>query len=87
MFKTSIFKQLTHVIFLKTTNGLKFLLRLLCAKFPVISSVKFLLWSISFEGDCRSFEVFQVEFFILKHQIWEHLPKFFLKKLVYPNFW
>ena len=53
--------------------------RLWSAKFPVISPVKLLFWSMSFEGDCRSIKVFRVEFLTLNHPIWEHLPKFFLK--------
>ena len=38
------------------------------------------------EGDCRSVEVFRVEFLTLKHPIWEDLLKFFLKKLVCLSF-
>ena len=58
-----------------------------CAKFSMISSVKLLFWSMSFEGDCRSVKVFRLEFLTLKHPISQHLPKFILKKLVCLSFW
>ena len=45
-------------------------------------SLKLLFWSMSFEGDSRSVKVFRLEFLTLKHPIWEHLPKFILKKFV-----
>ena len=40
-----------------------------CANFPVISTVKLLFRSMSFEVDCRSVKVFRVEFLTLKHPI------------------
>ena len=53
------------------------------AKLRVISPVELFFWSMSFEGDCRSAKVFQVEFLSLKHPILEHLSKIFLKKLAW----
>ena len=58
-----------------------------CAKFPMITPVKLLFWSMSLEGDCWSIKAFRVEFLALKHPIWENLSKFFLKKLLCLSFW
>ena len=46
-----------------------FLSRFWRANFPVISTVKLLFRSMSFEVDCRSVKVFRVEFLTLKHPI------------------
>ena len=75
--------------FVQLNNLCMFSPRLWYAKFPVISPMKLLFWSMSFDGDCLSVEVYRVEFFTLKHPIWiwEHLLNFFLNTLVCLSFW
>ena len=72
---------------IQSTSFCIFLCGLWCANFPVIYTVKLLFRSMSFEVDCRSVKVFRFEFLTLKHPILEHLPKFFLKKLVCLSLW
>lgn len=36
---------------------------------------------MSFEGNCQSFQDFDVQFSILKHPVLEHLAKFFFEKV------
>ena len=80
-------KKFLRGVFIQSKNLCIFPSGLWSSKFPVISPLKLLFWGMLFEGDCRSVKVFRVEFLTLKHWIWEHLEKFFWKKLVCLSFW
>ena len=79
-------KKRLEGILIQSSNLCVFPLELWCSKFPVISLVKLLFWSMPFEGDRRSVKVFQVEFLTLKHLNQENVSEVLYEKVSLPKF-